>query len=95
MIYFWHRIKDTRIVMWNTIHDSIASRVHRDEIELYKEISKQSFTYDVYNYLRTVYNYEFTIPLGVGVKVGEHWGEAEVEEVWDVHANGDETYKRK
>lgn len=95
MIYFWHRIKGTAIVMWNTIHDSIASRVRRDEVQLYKELSKQAFTYDVYFFLREVYNYEFTIPLGVGVKVGEHWGEAEVEEIWDVHANGEETYKRK
>lgn len=95
LVHFWHRARHLRIVCWNTIHDSIASRVHRDDIDAYKEISKLAFTHDVYNYLRTVYGLQFSTPLAVGVKVGEHWGEAEVEEIWEVSPDGNETYKRK
>lgn len=83
------------MIIWNTIHDSIASRVHREDVEKYKEVSKRAFTRDVYNYMSNVYNFEFCLPLGVGVKVGEHWGEAEVEEIWEVSPDGNETYKCK
>lgn len=95
LVYFWHRARDYRITIWNTIHDSIASRVHKDDVEIYKQISKQAFTYDVYTFLRDVYNYEFTLPLGVGIKIGDHWGEAPFEENWDVMPDGTEHYKRK
>lgn len=95
LVYFWHRIRGTGIVIWNTIHDSIASRVHKDEIEIYKALSKQCLTTDVYDFLRSVYKYEFHVPLGVGVKIGKHWGEAPFEEVWDVFPDGRETYKKK
>lgn len=95
LTYFWHRINGLRIICWNTIHDSIASRVHRDDVEIYKQISKRAFTTDVYNYLSTIYKLDFSTPLAVGVKVGEYWGEAEVEEIWDVYPDGTEHYKRK
>ena len=95
LVYFWHRVRYLRVVIWNTIHDSIASRVHREDVEKYKEVSKRAFTRDVYNYLSNVYNFEFCLPLGVGVKVGEHWGESEVEEIWEVSPDGNETYKCK
>lgn len=95
LVYFWHRSRNYRIVLWNTIHDSIASRVHKDEIEIYKAISKQSFTYDVYKFLREVYEYDFKLPLGVGIKIGDHWGVAPYEENWDVMPDGTEQYKRK
>jgi len=95
LTYFWHRIKGLRIVCWNTIHDSIASRVHREDVEQYKFISKRAFTQDVYNYLSAVYKLDFSTPLAVGVKVGEYWGEAEAEEIWEVYPDGTEHYKCK
>ena len=95
LVHFWHRSRYLRIVCWNTIHDSIASRVHRDDLAEYKEISKLAFTHDVYNYLSKVYGLRFSTPLAVGVKVGEHWGEAELEEIWEVSPDGKETYKCK
>lgn len=95
LVHFWHRIRGHRIILWNTIHDSLVSRVHKEEVELYKELSKVSLTTDVYNFLREVYNYEFQVPLGVGVKVAKNWGKAPVEEVWSVWPDGKETYERK
>lgn len=95
LVYFWHRIRGRRITIWNTIHDSIASRVHKDEIEDYKSLSKQALTTDVYNFLRDVYKYEFTVPLGVGIKIAKNWGDTKVEEVWDVYPNGKEVFKKK
>lgn len=95
LVHFWHRIRDRKIILWNTIHDSLVSRVHTDEIESYKELSKVSLTTDVYSFLRNVYHYEFTVPLGVGVKVGKNWGKAPFEEVWSVWPTGEETYEKK
>lgn len=95
LFHFWHRVRGKRIILWNTIHDSIVSRVHKDEVEEYKQLSKVSLTTDVYAFLREVYDYEFEVPLGVGVKVGKNWGTAPVEEIWSVWPDGTETYQKK
>lgn len=95
LVYFWHRTRGLPITIWNTIHDSIASRVHKDVVEEYKRLSKQCLTTDVYHFLREVYKYEFEVPLGVGVKVAKNWGDTKVEEVWDVYPDGREVYKKK
>ena len=95
LVYFWHRTRGTSIVIWNTIHDSIACRFKEEDEELFKLCGKVCLTTDVYDYLRTIYKYEFTVPLGAGVKVGSHWGEAPFEEIWDVFPDGREVYKKK
>lgn len=95
LVFFWHRIKDHKIRIFTTIHDSIGSHVHKSEVEAYKELSKQALTYDVFNFLRDVYGYEFTVPLGVGVKLSRNWGKSDTEYVWNVFPDGKETYKEK
>lgn len=95
LVYFWHRSRNLPITIWNTIHDSIASRFHKDVTEQYKLLSKQALTTDVYNFLRDVYRYEFSVPLGVGVKVSKNWGASKEEEVWAVWPDGKETYVKK
>lgn len=95
LIHFWHRAKGLDIVVWNTIHDSIVSRVRKDLVEVYEELSRQSFTHDVYSFLRSVYKYEFKVPLGIGVKTDKHWGEGRTEKVWDVYPDGNTVYKEK
>lgn len=96
LVYFWHRTRDMRIVLWNTIHDSVAVRVHKDEVEVCKQIAKQAMTYDVYSYLEQVYNYTFDwVPLGLGIKVAKHWGDSKTEQAWDVTFDGTEHYKEK
>lgn len=93
LVHFWHRTKDMPIVILNTIHDSIIARVHKDVVEEYKEIIKQSLTYDVYEFLRTVYKYEFRVPLGVGIKVSRNWGDSKTELKYNVWPDGREESK--
>lgn len=95
LVHFWHRSRGLNITIWNTIHDSIASRFHRDVEPTYKILSKHCLTTDVYNFLREVYHYEFKVPLGVGVKVAKNWGSATIEEIWTVNPDGTESYQRK
>jgi len=95
LVHFWHRTKGMPITVWNTIHDSIVSRVHKDFVEEYKELSKTCLTTDVYNFLGSVYNLTFRVPLGVGVKIDKHWGGGKEEHVWSVWNDGRERYTVK
>jgi DNA polymerase I-like protein with 3'-5' exonuclease and polymerase domains len=89
MVYFWHRTRDIRLRIFCTIHDSIAAKVHKDDVELAKAAAKQALTYDVYEFLHRVYNYDFHVPLGLGSKIGKYWSEGP-EEKWDVWPDGRE-----
>ena len=61
----------------NTVHDSAISELHPDEAAEFTELCKYSFTHLVYHYLKEVYDVEFNVPLGVGVKIGPNWGKGE------------------
>jgi DNA polymerase I-like protein with 3'-5' exonuclease and polymerase domains len=94
VVYFWHRLGDhkdkDKILPVNTIHDSIICEVHPKAQETFKELAMVSFTSDVYEYLRAVYNFDVGpsgIPLGVGISLGSHWSTGE-EEAWNVFADG-------
>jgi DNA polymerase I-like protein with 3'-5' exonuclease and polymerase domains len=98
VVYLWHRIGaeglDERIRIVNLVHDSAPSEIHPEAQQDFKRLSKQAFTHDVYNYLSKVYGFEFDkVPLGIGLKIGEHWGEGP-EESWDIYRDGREV-KRK
>lgn len=93
-VCFWYRSEGTRIVMLNTIHDSLVSRIHKDEVGLFEELSKQCLTHDVYAYLRGIYKYEFHVPLGVEVKVGRNWGQG-TGVTYSVFPDGKEIKKTK
>lgn len=95
LVYFWHRAAGLRVQVFNTVHDSIISRVHKDDLSAVEELTKQALTYDVYNFLHEVYHYEFSVPLGVGMKSGTHWGSGKIEKVWDVWPDGRERYQEK
>jgi DNA polymerase I-like protein with 3'-5' exonuclease and polymerase domains len=79
LVYFWHRLKaaNLKTLVVNTVHDSIIMEVHPDEKEIITEIGVDSFTHSVYNYLYAVYDIDFNIPLGIGIKYGKHWSEGE------------------
>ena len=76
LVHFWYRVRDAQLIITNTVHDSIICEVPPEEIELFEVSIVQSLTVDVYNYLRKVYKMEFSIPLGVGIKLGTHWSES-------------------
>lgn len=89
LVFFWHRTRDMRCRIFCTVHDSIAAKVHKNDVEQVKQEAKQSLTHDVYDFLRRVYKYEFHVPLGLGSKCGTHWGTGP-EEKWDVFPDGTE-----
>lgn len=95
LVHHWHRTRNLKLDIFNTIHDSIVARVHKQDVRKAVILSKNCLTHDVYNFLREVYNYEFRVPLGVGVKYSKNWGAAKVEHVWSVWPDGKETYIAK
>jgi DNA polymerase I-like protein with 3'-5' exonuclease and polymerase domains len=88
--YFWHMVKarglDGYIIPVNTIHDSLVCEIHPEHVDAFKDIAVQSFGQCTYNYLRDVYKMDYSVPLGIGIKIAEHWGEGE-EQIWE-HFNG-------
>lgn len=95
LVYFWHRTGHIRVQIFNTVHDSVISRVHKDDVDELNQIAKIAFTTDVYQYLAEVYGYTMTVPLGVGSKTSKHWGTSKKELVWDVWPDGRERYQEK
>lgn len=95
LVYFWQKSRHLRCEVFNTIHDSICARVHKDDIEEAKQLAKVCMTTDVYAFLRSVYDYDFQVPLGIGVKVAKNWGATKKEEIWAVFPDGRETYTVK
>lgn len=95
LVHYWHRARNLRVEICNTVHDSIISRVHQDDNEKLDAIAKQAMTYDVYKFLEDVYGYKMTVPLGTGTKSSKHWGTAKIEKVWDVWPDGRERYAEK
>ena len=77
VVHQWHRMKQNsmRSFIVNTVHDSSISEVAPEEQELYKEITEQSFTNDVYNYLSHVYGLDFDVELEAEVEFSHHWAE--------------------
>lgn len=93
VVYFWHRLEEAglsdRCFIVNTVHDSIACEIAPDVLDEVEAIAKQAFTLDVYEYLDRVYGIEFNVPLGIGVKVGTHWGTGK-EKSFNIWPNGRE-----
>jgi len=81
LIYMYHRIKEMglqdKILLVNTIHDSIITELAPGMEGTFHQLAKQCFGEDVYRYLAQVYNMKFQTTLGCGVKIGTHWGEGD------------------
>lgn len=90
LVMFWHRTKDYECEIFNTIHDSIIFRSPEGVVQELTSIAKSAMTSDVYHMLEKVYQYEFQVPLGFGMKSGKHWGDTETEWKWDVWPDGNE-----
>lgn len=61
----------------NTVHDSLVLECHEEDLEALREILVDAFTRAVYNAVFEIYGIEMVVPLGVGIKIGEHWGSGE------------------
>lgn len=90
LVYLWHSVRaEDRVLLTNTVHDSVISEVEPSYHEEYTEHAKSCFTTRVYNYLEIVYGIDFDIPLGLGVTLGTHWSEGE-ERAYDIYKDGRE-----
>lgn len=90
LVYFWHKTRDLRVRIFATIHDSIDTKTHKDDVEETTEIAKECLTLDVYRHLKAVYKYEMKVPLGLGVTAGTYWGDKTATEMkWDIFPNGE------
>lgn len=87
LVYFWHSTRNLRSDIFVTVHDSIDTRVHKDDVEAVNEIAKECLTTYVYRHLENTYKYKMRTPLGLGCKAGKHWGEGH-ETKYDVFPDG-------
>jgi len=73
LVYTWHATRHMDMMIVNTVHDSLIAEVPDVELDEYREISSECLTKRVYNYLKYVYNIEFSVDLGVEYTVGDRW----------------------
>lgn len=77
--YFWHMVRaeglDGVIIPINTVHDSLVCEIHPDHADDFRRIATEAFGPCVLRYLISVYGLDFDVPLGTGIKIGEHWSE--------------------
>lgn len=84
----WHRLRgNPNVRMVNTVHDSVILEVAPSAVDEVREHAIEAFGNDVFKYLREVYGYEFTVPLGCGITVGTHWSEGD-EESYNIWPDG-------
>lgn len=86
----WHDLKDNNMesFLCNTVHDSGIAEIKPSEVLQFQDISVRAFSEFVYKYLETVYNIQFNVPLGAGLKIGYHWGEGDEEVARYIQENG-------
>ena len=85
----WHRAREAEMYMVNTVHDDTIWELPEKEIELFHTLAVQGFTRDVYTYLKQVYDVDFSVCLGIGVKTGSHWSLGKETKI-DVTPEGEE-----
>ena len=90
LVYFWHKTREMRVKIFATIHDSIDTKTHKEDVEEATEIAKECLTTDVYRHLENVYDYRMKTPLGLGVVYSRNWGDKNApEKKYDVFPTGE------
>lgn len=81
IVHAWHRCKGLPLKFILTVHDSLILEVDMSQdLAFLKGQLVEAFTTDIYNFLKTCYNYSVgDVPLGCGIKIGPHWGEGKEE----------------
>lgn len=77
----WHRIGHLgdACILTNTIHDSVLADVATEALAEYRSIVVECFTVDIIPLLDRLYGIKFDVPLGVGIKAAQYWGEGKEE----------------
>jgi DNA polymerase I-like protein with 3'-5' exonuclease and polymerase domains len=77
--YFWHTVRaeglDEVIIPINTVHDSLVCEIHPEHADDFRRLATEAFGPCVLRYLSIVYDLDFDVPLGTGIKIGSHWSE--------------------
>jgi DNA polymerase I-like protein with 3'-5' exonuclease and polymerase domains len=93
LVYLWHGIREQGleqdVFIVNQVHDSSPCEVRIGKEQEFTDLAKRCYTADVYTYMSKVYGLDFDLPLGVGIKIGDHWGTGE-EQSFDVYPDGRE-----
>ena len=75
LIYlFWATRDSGKARLINTVHDSIEAEVEPEALGWYYTVASRCMLPLVYQYIKTVYNMDITVPLGIGFIAGTHWG---------------------
>jgi DNA polymerase I-like protein with 3'-5' exonuclease and polymerase domains len=77
LVYFWHYLKqsDLRMIIVNTIHDSIITELPPEEVDAFDLLSYRCMVEEVYGYIKDIYGIQINVPLAAGVAHGEHWSD--------------------
>jgi DNA polymerase I-like protein with 3'-5' exonuclease and polymerase domains len=78
LVLVWHRVADlgeSNCLLVNTIHDSVIAEIDPKVLDKYTRLLVDCFTSDIYELIEGIYGIKIDVPLGVGIKAGEHWGE--------------------
>lgn len=86
LVYMWHyiRLLPVRMFLVNTVHDSVIAELPEEEVPYFHALAERCFLAEVYEYLRVVYDVEFTVPLATGVKTAPRWGATKEETVYQM-----------
>jgi len=93
LVAAWHRMKDWKSFIVNTVHDSIIAELHPDEVEAWHELAQRTFIHDTYNIVKSLYGIDITVPLGTGVTVGTHWASKSAKRTEVVYEAPDEYWR--
>lgn len=77
LLLVWHGIRNWDTYICNSVHDAGIADVPEEEACKFEELMVQSYTCDIYDVLADLYDYSCSVPLGLGYKYGDHWGEGE------------------
>lgn len=77
LVAAWHRMRNMKGFLVNTVHDSIIAELPPEEIDLWHEIARECLIHDAYSMIQKLYSVHLTVPLGAGVMVGSHWSNKE------------------
>lgn len=91
VVVFYHLVRaaglEDKIIMVNTVHDSVLCEVHPDALDQYKELAVEAWHY-VYWYFEEIYRFPLKgLPLGTEVVYGSHWSEGD-EEAFNIYQDG-------
>lgn len=88
LVLAWHRIAELGddCLLVNTIHDSIIAELEPKVLDKYSRLLVDCFTQDIYELVEGIYGIKIDVPLGVGIKAGEHWGDGKERKFEPTHS---------